>query len=446
MSHILAQPFIILLVFASFAAAAAPLDGVLPPSLKRAELWEQTAKITEPGFTRYAEFGSGVAYDGRTLAIAAPTYEDSSLSPKHGVGGLSLWERQDGAWTRLATFAGEQWRGHLGQAIDVDGDIAVAGAPGRYVSNSTKVNCDGRHAPLAYVFERVDGVWSLAAQLTGSGRCFGSSVAVRGDTIFVGDYLWDQSVQVFRRTESGWQQEETLTAPGAGTSYFGRVIQVSEDGRTAAISASVTGKVYFFQLTESRWSLLDVVDAHFDNDNLCPGASMAMDASASTLVIGDPCYHRTFANGQQLRAGVAYVLEKRDAGWLVVARLTPDDEHAISGSFATALAIEDNVIVAGSPADDRTPGLLFTNVGTPCDGASPADPCGRAGALFAYKRDGTGSWAPVAKVRAADGARNDYLGYSIALHDGTVVAGAPNHANYGAAYSFRAIGKLLPEV
>ena len=129
----------------------------------------------------------------------------------------------------------------FGYAVAVDGDIAVIGA---YQDDG-----NGADSGAAYVFTRVEGVWTQAAKLTASDGAaydnFGISVAVDGDTVVVGAPGDDGagadsgSVYVFVKPTGGWAtstETAKLTASdGAALDYFGYSVAV--DGDTVLVGA-----------------------------------------------------------------------------------------------------------------------------------------------------------------------------------------------------------------
>lgn len=151
------------------------------------------------------------------------------------------------------------------------------------------------------------------------------------------------------------------------------------------------------------------------------GASVAV--NGDTVAVGVPG-HRL---GDGVRTGAVYVYQKGAAGWTDMtptAVLTANDAMALD-QLGTSVAIWGDTIVAGAPGVDI--------------GAN-----GFQGAVYLFRRPATG-WATgtqAAKLTASDGAAEDRLGDSVAISDGTVVAGAPLDDvgefgyDHGSAYVF----------
>ena len=100
----------------------------------------------------------------------------------------------------------------------------------------------------------------------------------------------------------------------------------------------------------------------------------------------------------------------------LVTKLTASD-GAANDHFGKSVAVDGDTAVVGAAQDDN----------------------GKGAAYVLTKQSGV--WSQVAKLTAFDGAANDYLGWSVAMEDDTVVLGAYNHdsgpgAGSGAAYVF----------
>ena len=155
--------------------------------------------------------------------------------------------------------------GRFGWSVAIDGDYAVCGSP---TSNS--------NTGAAYIFKR-DGVtntWSEHQKLTAYDAAvnysFGTSVAIDGDYVIVGESDYDTSTltnsgaaYIFKRDGTSWIHHEKLTASDAASNdVFGRGVSLSGD--YAIVGAfgenSSTGAAYIYELTP-------VAGLTFDNYN-----------------------------------------------------------------------------------------------------------------------------------------------------------------------------------
>ena len=350
----------------------------------------------------------------------------------------------------------------FGYAVAVDGDIAVIGA---YQDDD-----NGADSGAAYVFTRVEGVWTQAAKLTAfDGEAydnFGISVAVDGDTVVVGAPGNDGagadpgSVYVFVKPTGGWAtstETAKLTASdGAALDYFGYSVAV--DGDTVLVGAyqdddeendsEDSGSAYIFTKPNSSGSWADwnpmedtetaKLTASDGADDDWFGVSVALDGK--TAVIG--------ASGDDdkgIDSGSVYVFVKPSGAWAdgnETDKLTASDGEA-QDNFGYSVAVDvDTVEVSGAEVE----------VATVVVGAYQHDPIDPhpdpdsplylldAGAAYVFTRDSGGVWDGGEKLTADDGEALDYFGYSVAVDVDTVVVGAygddDNGSASGSAYVF----------
>jgi hypothetical protein len=134
----------------------------------------------------------------------------------------------------------------------------------------------------------------------------------------------------------------------------------------------------------------------------------AVAADGGTAVVG--------AHGKNALQGAAYVFARTGTAWTEQGKLTAAD-GAAGDYFGTAVAVSDDAAVVGA---------YFRN--------------SFEGAAYVFRRTGT-SWAPEAKLMAADAAVGQRFGWKVAISGGTAVIGAPyDDSNRGAAYVFTRTG------
>lgn len=207
----------------------------------------------DEGWTREASlttgnqdlFGTAVAIDGRTVLIGAPFADPG----ENQTGAVYVYERVGEGWQRQAVLSPEDWsdvvyEGRFGQAVAVDGDTAVVGAPQI-----------PRGAGRAYVFERTATGWTQTARLAApdvdKGAEFGRSVAVVGETVLVGAPQAHETgrTYVFRASDT-WTDPLRLTAADPHEDVeFGVAVAVSAAGALvgAPVSDAASG-AYLFDL------------------------------------------------------------------------------------------------------------------------------------------------------------------------------------------------------
>jgi FG-GAP repeat protein len=225
------------------------------------------------------------------------------------------------------------------------------------------------------------------------------------------------------------QQAELSASNGAEGDQLGYSVAVS--GSTIVAGAPFhkvgtniyQGAAYVFTPHSGKWANMTqtaelTASDGTEEDSL--GYSVAI--SGDTIVAGAP-YHEV---GSNTRQGAAYVFTMPAGGWentTQTAELTASD-GAGDDQLGYSVAIAENTVVAGAP---------FHKVGSDTN----------QGAAYVFTTP-PGGWAntnQTAQLTASDGAENDQLGYSVAIAENTVVAGAPRHTvgsntSQGAAYVF----------
>jgi FG-GAP repeat protein len=139
------------------------------------------------------------------------------------------------------------------------------------------------------------------------------------------------------------------------------------------------------------------------------GWAVAVDGD--TALVG--AYGVTVGGNEQ--QGTAYVFTKADGVWTLAATLTANDGQPFD-IFGDAVALSGGVAAIGAYQADQS-----------------------RGAVYVFTGSGT-HWTQKARLAADDAANGDCLGWSIAVANQTVLAGAPfalfDGEQYGAVYAF----------
>ncbi|TLM78480.1 MAG: tandem-95 repeat protein [Actinobacteria bacterium] len=148
------------------------------------------------------------------------------------------------------------------------------------------------------------------------------------------------------------------------------------------------------------------------------GWSVAVSGDAA--LVGAP--YDDNANG--LNAGSAHVYMRTGGVWWQIGKLTAAD-GAPGDLFGYSVAVSGDIAVVGAPYDDTAAGA-------------------NAGSAHVYARSG-GVWSHEATLTAADGAADDRFGYSVAVSSDTVAVGVPwddigSASNAGSAHVYARSG------
>lgn len=370
-------------------------------------------------------FGVAIDCEAGVLVIGADRDDDGcpgQLSTCNS-GAAYVYERIGDRWVEVAKLrltpgaVGDRF----GASVAVSNGVIVVAAVGDdEISNNSGA---------AYVFERIDGVWTRTAKLKAQDAWpsdnFGESVAIDGDVIAVGAVLDDDgadnsgSVYVFERTLSGgWAQAARLRAPdpgrldnlGASVAVRGGVVVAGapNDEPAGAAESVNKGSVCVWERTESGWGpgvKLVAPDAG-DNDRL-----------GRVVAIGDGVLIASASGGEANSAGAAqdtgsvHVWRRVKGAWTHDVELAPPDGARDDG-FGLALRLVNDELLVGAPNHDF--------------GASGA------GAAYLYRR-AAGAWGtPVKLVRPTPRA-SDLFGGAAGMVGSEMLVGATGDDLRGAS-------------
>ncbi|TAL29480.1 MAG: hypothetical protein EPN93_21530 [Spirochaetes bacterium] len=360
----------------------------------------------------------------------------------------------------------------FGNAVAVDGDTIVIGAPYESSGQTSVTNDDGTasddnsasQAGAAYVFTRdASGNWSqdayLKASNAGAGDQFGIAVAVYGDIIVVGAACESSgqksvtnddgtasadntltgagAVYVFRKDGSGdWVQDAYLKASNAATNnYFGSAVAAEDDTIVVgSYGESGSGAAYVFSKDGSgNWVQDACLKASNAGANDQFGISVAMsggvivvgadkEASAQTGIINTDGI--ASADNSAYSSGAAYVFKKDGSGaWIQDAYLKASNAGSNDG-FGFSVAISGGIIVVGANAESSSQDTVTNDDGS----ASEDNASLNMGAAYVFKTDGSGNWIQDAYLKAsntiAESGKDVNFGWSVAVSGDVIIVGA----------------------
>jgi trimeric autotransporter adhesin len=418
-------------------------------------------------------FGYAAALDGDTLAVGACAeasnatgvngdQDDNSLS---AAGAVYVFVRTGSTWTQQAYLKASNTDAddYFGFAVSLHRDTLAVSA---VAEKSKAIGVDGDQgddsqtfAGAVYVFVRTGSTWAQQAYLKASNTDaddkFGWSVGLRDNTLVVGAPFEDSNATgvdgdqddnsasasgaayVFTRSGSTWTQLAYLKASNSRASgLFG--MSVAWDGTTLAVgapgesshaigidgdqeddSAVASGAVYLFGHVGEPW----VQQAYIKASNTAEfdrfGTAVALDGD--TLVVGAP-YEGSNATGMDgdqdnntaPNSGAAYVFARVAGTWVQQAYVKASNTSA-ADQFGTAVALDGDTLVVSAPYEDSN--------ATGMDGDQEDDSVVDSGAAYVFSRVGS-LWAQRAYVKASNSGAGDEFGWSLALHNQTLVVGA----------------------
>jgi hypothetical protein len=323
-----------------------------------------------------------------------------------------------------------------------------------------------------YLFKRQGMTYVPEAKLvspdaTGPGAEFGRTVAIQGNTIFVGarfaqvdDFSKAGAVYVFRNNGDSWDFEDKIVSPAPeNEDNFGRALAIQ--GNLLVVTARKTtneeGAAYVFINKGGNWVYQTTITASDPTKKAYFGQSVAI--QGGVIAIGA-------RNANPHGAGGFYLFRQSGNEWKEVAKVTPPDGN-VDDQTGFSIAIAGDTIVVGArradPAglEDAGAAYVYSMKGdsvklitklTPSD-ISAYDEFGQSvafagnvlavgawkddnkqGSIYLFRQKG-GQWIQTDKITASDGVAGDEFGYSLAAFGNLMVTGAHfADSKAGAAY------------
>jgi hypothetical protein len=333
---------------------AFPHDGFPPSKTGAAYLFHVQGR--KPEFEKLSaieardgdRFGSSVALTGSTALIGAPNAQRAGAAYVIQLGRVQS-SKQIARLMASDAAAGDQF----GHSVSIDGDLALVGSPRKHIGNN--------ETGAVYLFQRDShGHWQEIAKLTADDveayKGFGWSVAISGQTAFVGAYGDSAAgprcgaVYVFQCDTSGrWIRVAKLTA--ADPTAFARFgWSLAVDGDTAVIGAcadsgvqSGLGAVYVFRRdAKDLWLQVAKLSANDAVEGDRFGYSVSV--SGGSIAVGSPLHE----DG----SGAVYAFRvDRTGNWRRFGKYLASDSRSLDW-FGAALAMSGNALLVGAHRND----------------------------------------------------------------------------------------------
>ncbi|MEM1181231.1 MAG: FG-GAP repeat protein [Acidobacteriota bacterium] len=367
---------------------------------------------------------------GFSTSVHLDTAIVGAISADVFAGSAYIFSRSQGGsngWSEVTKLTASESDPNFGNAVSVHGETAVAGAI---------------LGDAVYIFGRDQGgvdQWGQVKRITSSdgvnGDRFGGVVSVHGDTLIVGA-SWDDdagsqsgSAYVFSRNQGGpdnWGEVTKLTASDAGTmDHFGGAVSVHGDtiivGAWLESSAGLdSGSAYVFERNQGgadNWG--EVVKLTASDAAVESLFGFSVSVHGDTAIVG-----ARNAETPTVRSGAAYIFSRNQGGvgsWGEVTKLVASDA-AVAEAFGNAVSLHGDTAIIGTFPFNGDLGSAY---------------------VFSRNQGGVDNWGEVTKLIASDSEAPDDFGNSVAVHDDTVIVGAPRDTEAGvrtgSAYLFRAI-------
>ncbi|MCC6359404.1 MAG: hypothetical protein IT450_11735 [Phycisphaerales bacterium] len=339
--------------------------------------WVQQVRLLAPTPASSEYFGTGVAIDGTTMMIGAPSRTSSGVGD---AGEAFAYELQAGSWVRVQTLVSSAPinGGYFGDTIDIEGDLAVIAS-----WTSPFPSAGGSAGREARVFERTGGVWAETAVLAAP-RAFSNGFTGSAD-VEISDgvvYLSGSAeldggnvvgaVFVYERSGASWQQTATLRpSDGVVSARYGQAVAISGD--LVAVTApndtihglAIAGSVYLYQRTGSTLTEVRKLTAPTPAARDFFGVDVAFDGRS--LLVG--AYQSEITQPFQRRGyAVLYHMTGSDPGAGTIITASDGEPHDLFG-WHVGLSGDEAVITAPMETTNQGAAYVYRGVAPPC----PAD-------------------------------------------------------------------------
>ena len=323
--------------------------------------WDSTQMIKAYGGDPGDGFGYSVSISGNYLVVGAPFRQN-------GAGALYIFHYDGNNWSQQALFKPSiiGMQDNYGVSVDIAGNYIIVGAD-RYNFSSG----------IAFIYVNENGTWQEQTQLQPAtlsyGWGFGQAVAIQGDAAVVGAPGRDNGYEsttgmayLFRRSGSDWMEEEQLypvTLSGEQTSdddqlgisvdIFQNSVILGAIGDDQNGPFSDTGAAYIFFFNGSSWQLQSKLKLsnHVNGDEFGRAVSIYGDYA----LVGVP---RRNESGRNSGAVFAYLRE--DTSWVLKDTQTAADIDSL-GYFGCSVDIDSAYAVVGSGFDARGDSSAYQN-------------------------------------------------------------------------------------
>jgi hypothetical protein len=252
-------------------------------------------------------FGYQVALsgDGLRLVVSAPNRSSGGFT-----GLVFIYERLSTGWALERTVSGSDTMAWGGYGVAVFGNALALSRDGKVLALRSFAS-PNEPVPSGAVFmmRDTDVGWVIEKRLQEpvayTNCCFGSSLALdaRGDTLVAGNYADPRAgvtqagaASIFRYGPNGWAFEAALTSNDPHPNgFFGRSVAINDAGDRLLVGASnhvnngvMSGAAEEFVATPAGWSFVARHHARVPESGAGFGRSLAMNATGSRWVAGEP--------------------------------------------------------------------------------------------------------------------------------------------------------------
>jgi len=334
---------------------------------RRAELnMSESTKIKPLNLVANERFGISSSMDADAEVLAIGTM--------HGYGKLGsegcvyIYRYIDFSWVLETKLYAEDSAAndYYGMSLELsrDGKVLVVTATGH--------DTRGEESGAAYVYTYSDGVWTLRSKLTATDGIahdnFGSSVSINttGSLIAIGAVGHSNSqgaVYTYVRVDNAWVFQSKLTASDkTNNAEFGASVALNAEGSLIVVGAPGSegevqwqGKVYLFKKIVNTWTQIQILEHDTPASEDFLGESVAV-SEGGTWVFAEASGHK---KGLIQCGGVA-IFRQDGENWRYWGMLTPND--ASGGQYfgsSVKCSHDGREVFIGALGDNSSKGAFY---------------------------------------------------------------------------------------
>lgn len=340
-------------------------------------VWTQQQKLTASDGDTADQLGYAVSVETDTLIAGA------FLGDPGNRGAAYVFTRSMGVWTQQQKLNATAMMGvnvsAFGQAVGVDGETVIVGAP--FTDLDTNFNDEG----AAYIFVRSGGVWTQQQMLTGEmdpfadpSAEFGVSVGISGNSVIVGspldtatgDITANGAAYVFTRTGMVWTLQQRLDALD-NMSNVGRAVAIDGD---RCVIGGASNAAFLYERVAGVWGAEQKLTG--SDSAVGDKFSASVEVDNCTVIVGAPL-HNTAGKSDQ---GAAYIFAD-----CPVVNTPPTITPTAMLPAITQGATQNDVQIATVNDTEDNPGTLAVTVtsANPSNGVTLSDIQNNGGVITA---------------------------------------------------------------
>ncbi|MEO2049086.1 MAG: PQQ-binding-like beta-propeller repeat protein [Pirellulales bacterium] len=288
--------------------------------------------------------GQAVAIEGNIAVVGANRNDDAGTNS----GSAYLFDTTTGNELFKLTASDAEAKAIFGHSVAIDGTTAIVSAYGD--------NHAGTNSGSVYLFDVITGneLLKLTASDAAEGDQFGHGLDISGDRVIAGSYRNDDagrdsgSAYLFDAT-TGEELFKLTASDAAAGDWFGYWTAISGNiavvgSRRADGVGTNSGAVYLFDVTTGNELMKLTASDAKEGDEF----GYAVDIEGNKLIVGTWGYNYTGGG-----PGSAYVFNVSTGNELF--KLTPSD-HGLGDEYGYAVGISGNTAIVGSFGDNADSG------------------------------------------------------------------------------------------